>query len=71
MQTAKTGKTEDWRKRKRAGQHRGIIEDAQKLGVHRSTLFRWLRQGTSNPDRLARYHDLLKLRSKPTNPGKT
>jgi DNA-binding phage protein len=70
MQTPAT-KSKAWRNKKRAGRRPDIAADAAKLGVHRSTLYRALRGETSNPEIVARYRDLLKLRAKLQPPHTT
>lgn len=70
MHATATSKAKEWRRNKRAGQHRGILGDAKILGVDRATLFRVLTGRTRNPRLLSRYKDLVKLRSQNTTTEK-
>lgn len=63
---AKATVAKDWRKQPRRAKARGADAAAVALGVHRTTLYRVLVGKSHNPELLARYNDLVRLRSKPT-----
>lgn len=65
LDTMQSNATPSQPQRQRRAAIKGLIADAAALGVHRTTLWRAI-QGKASPIVLARYNDLLRLRSKST-----
>lgn len=61
----------DWRNAPRQPKKVGLGDDANALGVHRTTLWRAISGKNANAALLSRYQDLLRLRSKTTNPDQS